>query len=193
MSVEDPNDSVEAFRSRFFERTGDRLSSTSVREALRPVLEEQRKRVLEEARSAIHGRVPERMDWTLSEIDTALSSIDDAPEEDDAEHRIHSAAKATRLRERAAEHCGGGARESSTTEAREYRVNAYDGIVGPFSDVQAALWELGEHQFAWEESGMKTRAPDLESRAVGPWEARPFRTASTTPEEESTDQPEEER
>lgn len=59
---------------------------------------------------------------------------------------------------------------------REYRVNAYDGIIGPFADPESALHELGEHQHGWEENGMGTRAPDLESRAVGPWEEGRFGT-----------------
>jgi hypothetical protein len=51
---------------------------------------------------------------------------------------------------------------------REYRVNAHDGIYGPFLDVQAALQELGEHDRDWEENG-GPRPPELESREVGPW------------------------
>jgi hypothetical protein len=51
---------------------------------------------------------------------------------------------------------------------REYRVNAHDGIHGPFLDVQAALSELGEHQADWEEND-GLRPPELESREVGPW------------------------
>ncbi|HUB99619.1 MAG TPA: hypothetical protein VMS11_07340 [Solirubrobacterales bacterium] len=53
-------------------------------------------------------------------------------------------------------------------DRREYRVNAHDGIYGPFPDPQAALVELGEHHAGWEEDG--GRPPELESRAIGSWE-----------------------
>ena len=53
-------------------------------------------------------------------------------------------------------------------ERLEYRVNAHDGIVGPFLDAQSALLELGEHQQSWEDGG-SPRPPELESRYVGPW------------------------
>lgn len=64
-------------------------------------------------------------------------------------------------------------KDSPPVSEREYRVNAHDGIYGPFADADSALYELGEHQRGYDEDG-GPRPPELESRAVGPWEEGRF-------------------